>query len=80
MCAKSELVLNDRGRGRHRQVGRNRGQDEQVDVGRRKACIGESGAGGVSGEIGGELSFSCNPALLDAGAGQNPLVGGVDLF
>ena len=40
--------------------------------------VGERGAGGGDGEVGGHLAVGGEVAALDAGAGADPLVGGVE--
>ena len=66
------------GRGRKRQVGRGRRNDDEVDLVGRKPGIVEGAAGGMHGKVGGELAFGRDVALLDADALLNPLVGRVD--
>ena len=67
----------DRGRGEGL-VGRRGGDDQRVDVGAGQPGVGERGAGGGDGEVGGRLALGGEVAPLDAGAGADPLVGGVE--
>ena len=59
----AELLLHRHRGGREGVVGRRGRQDDQVDVGRRQAGIGERHAGGAGGEIGGQLAVGGDVAL-----------------
>ena len=54
------------------------GDDQRVDVGAGQAGVGQRGARGGGGEVGGHLAVGGEVAPLDAGAGADPLVGGVE--
>ena len=59
-------------------VGGRGGDDQRVDVGAGQAGVGERGARGGDREVGGHLALGGEVPALDAGAGADPLVGGVE--
>ncbi len=67
-----------RHRGRREGVVRRRGgEHDEVDVARLQPGILQRRAGGVEREVGGHLAIGGDAALLDAGALDDPFVGGV---
>jgi hypothetical protein len=69
----------DQRRGRRKGVvGRRRGADDEVDVGRRQAGVVEGRARSFQAEHRGRLVLGRDVALLDAGALHDPLVRGLD--
>ena len=75
-----EFLLHETGRRRERHVGRDRGDDDEVDLVGGDAGFFQRALGGFGTEVGGEFVFSGDAAFLDAGAGGDPLVGGLDEF
>ena len=74
VAAQAELGLQEAGRGREGDVRRHRGDDEQVDVGRRQAGALQGLGGGLGAEVRRILARAGDPALADAGAGLDPFV------
>ena len=73
----AELVGKDRAGRRKRHVGRDGCDDDQVEVGGRNACVLERLFGCRQRQVGEGLLRRSDPALADAGALHDPLVGGV---
>ncbi len=71
-------VLDAAGGGGENGVGRAGGQDDEIDVVGGDACVLDGDAGGGGGHVGGEFVVGGNAALANTGAGENPLVSGVD--
>ena len=59
-------------------VGSRRGEDDEVDVGCGDAGMVERAARRIGGEAAGRLAIAGDIAVADAGALDDPLVGGVD--
>src|SRR5450756_313754 len=70
----ADLVGDDRRRGRHDVVGRDRGDDDQVELARDERPRLETTAGGDLAEVARRLVHSRDAALADAGAREDPLV------
>src|SRR5450830_2129599 len=70
----ADLVGDDRRRGRRDVVGRDRGDDDQVELGRVERPRVEAAAGGDLAEVARRLVHSRDAALADAGAREDPLV------
>ena len=75
---EAELVLHEAGGGGKRRVGRDGGQDEQVDLVGGDAGVAERLAGGGDGHVGDVLALAGDAAGADAGAGVDPGVRRVD--
>ena len=63
--------------GKH-EIRRRRADADQIHVLGADAGVGHRAAGGMFGEIAGRLTVGRDMALLDAGTGAYPLVGGLD--
>ena len=74
----AELLLNHRGGGGEGEVGRRGRDDDEVDVGDGDAGGRHRLLRGFDREIGGDFAFGGEVALADAGALDDPFVGGVD--
>jgi hypothetical protein len=74
----ADLVLQQARRAREEHVGRDRADDDELDVARRQAGAPDRLEGGLLGQIGGADAGIDDVALADPGALQDPLVGGVD--
>src|SRR5687767_9410330 len=74
----AELVLNRDGGRREGMIRRRCADDDQIDFLRVDPRILERPARGDRGQVGGELALRGNMAFADAGALDDPLVGGVD--
>src|SRR5215210_249806 len=59
-------------------VGRDGGDDDQVDLGGGAAGVLEGACARAGGEVGQQLALGEDAALADAGAAHDPLVGGVE--
>lgn len=64
-----QAVLHQVRRGRERHVGRERGQDEHVDVGRVAVGVRQAARGGLGAEVAGGLVRQGEPTLMDAQSG-----------
>jgi hypothetical protein len=58
-------------------LGRQRGEDNGVEVGRPHVGPVECHLGRLEGEVAGQLPLANPPPLFDPGASANPLVGGI---
>ena len=76
----SELVRHQRGRRREHHVGSDRGADQEVDLARIHARVGERCARGGQRDVGQCLVLGGHPPLADAGALHDPLVRRVDVL
>jgi hypothetical protein len=74
----AQLVLQDAGRRREHHVRRRRRDDDQVDVGRLAAGSLERVPGGLRAEVAGRDVGSGEVARADAGAFDDPVIGGLD--
>ena len=77
VTAQAELGLQEARRGREGDVRRHRRDDEEVDVGGRQAGALQGLGGGLGAEVRRILARAGDPAFADAGAGLDPLVGGI---
>ncbi len=78
--AGSEFLLNEAGRAREEHIGRDGGDDDELDLVRGDFRVLKGPFGGQQGEIGGGLVGRGNPSLLNSGAGGDPLTGGTHHF
>jgi hypothetical protein len=76
--ARAQLALNDGGHRGKGHVRRRRRHDDQVDVRRRLAGVGQGLPGGLDRQVAGRLIVARLVALPDAGAFLDPFVGRVD--
>src|SRR4051794_28020897 len=72
--ARSELLLNQAGRGRKEHVGRDGRDNDEVDFLRSHTCSFQGKSGRLRRHVGGELPLASDAPLLDSGAGGNPFV------
>ena len=74
----AEVLLDVAGGGGSEGVGGDGGDDDEVEFGGGEAGVLEGPRGGLGRHVGGEFPLGGDAAFLDAGAGGDPLVGGVD--
>jgi trehalose synthase len=75
---RADLVLQQAGGAREHHVGGRRADDDEADVGRRDARLRDGRERGLLREVGRRHPRVHDVTLPDAGALQDPLVGGVD--
>jgi hypothetical protein len=73
-----ELILNETGGCGKEHVGGDGRHDDSVDVPRSELATGHEPANGFGAHRGGRLARSSDSALADAGAGDDPLVRGIE--
>ena len=75
----AELVLHGHGAGRKGIIGRRGGEHDQVDRLRIEVGMGKRRARRMGGHVRRQLAGGGDAPLVNAGALDDPLVGGVDL-
>ncbi len=76
----AKLVLNQAGGRWKEHVGRDRADDDGINVAGSQTALGKRLLGGLDRQIAGGHAFVHDVALADADAGENPVIGGVDHF
>lgn len=74
----SQIALHITRRGGENRIGRDGGDDDQLDLGRCDAGHFHGPAGGHGRHVGRRLAGRGNPALFDAGPGGDPFIAGLD--
>src|SRR5450432_3836562 len=76
----SQLVLHQAGGGREEHVGRDCGHHDGLDFAGVDSALRQSAPGSFGGQIAGSYTFVHDVAFANAGARQDPLVGGLHDF
>ena len=77
-AVRANLLLDETGRRGERHIGRDGGDDDEIDLLRLHASHRHRAARGCRTEVGSKLIVSRDAPLLDAGTAHDPFVGGLD--